>query len=141
MKVIGQGPNALQYPSQSPAWALDFSRDGQWMAVCYGAPDPCVRIWRKVSHPKTKSWTLHSTLDGIHARTIRSVAFAPLSKQYVFAAASFDASVSIWEFSETSNNGGVWECTTQLEGHDHEIKAVTWNATGSLLATCGRDKT
>jgi WD40 repeat protein len=143
MKSIGQGANALQYLSPSPAWSVDFSRDGHWLAVCYGAPDPCVRVWRKEETAKQQqqqqgSWILHSTLEGIHARTIRSVAFCPLSNPYVLAAASFDASVSIWEYSEKSNE---WECTTQLEGHDHEIKDVTWNATGSLLATCGRDKT
>jgi WD40 repeat protein len=133
MKSVGQGPNALRYTSQSPAWSADFSRDGQWLAACYGSPDPCVRMW-KLSDD-SKKWTLHSTLNTVHSRTIRSVAFCPLAKTYVLAAASFDASVSIWELSN-----GEWECTTQLEGHDHEIKAVTWNATGSLLATCGRDK-
>jgi cytosolic iron-sulfur protein assembly protein CIAO1 len=135
MKSIGQGTNALRYTSQSPAWSADFSRDGQWLAVCYGSPDPCVRMWKCADD--SRQWTLHSTLDGVHPRTIRCVAFCPLAKSYIFAAASFDASVSIWEFSST----GEWECTTQLEGHDHEVKAVAWNATGSLLATCGRDKT
>ena len=169
LKSVGQGPHALRYTSPSPAWSVDFSRDGLFLAVCYGAPDPCVRIWKRrnnsnsnnaVTNNKTKqdhdkeqdTWILHSTLEGIHARTIRSVAFAPLASPYVLAAASFDASVSIWELSSSSSklqqqqptNGSQqqeWECTTQLEGHDHEIKSVTWNATGSLLATCGRDKT
>lgn len=148
MKSIGQGSNALQYHSPSPAWSVDFSRDGQWLSACYGAPDPCVRVWKitdskpqqqnQKQQQQQQQWILHSTLEGIHARTIRSVAFCPLANPYILAAASFDGSVSIWEYSEKSNE---WECTTQLEGHDHEIKDVKWNATGSLLATCGRDKT
>lgn len=148
--------NTLRYPSQSPAWAVEFSPNGNWLAACYGAPDPCVRLWTRQpqAHGSGNDWILHSTLQGIHERTIRSIAFAPLllsssnNNTTVLAVASFDASVSIWEHSpkkhahSTNNNTTTeWECTTQLEGHDHEIKHVQWNATGSLLATCGRDKT
>lgn len=153
MKRVGEGANALQYPPQSPVWSIDFSRDGKWLAAAFGAPDPCVRLWKKQpSNDNTDAslWVLHSTLSGIHDRTIRSLAFCPLSNPCILAVASFDASVTIWEYSSDSNTTGkptpsatkeVWDCTTQLEGHDHEIKDVTWNATGSLLATCGRDKT
>mmetsp|Transcript_12003 Transcript_12003/g.17069 ORF Transcript_12003/g.17069 Transcript_12003/m.17069 type:complete len:442 (+) Transcript_12003:1108-2433(+) len=42
------------------------------------------------------------------------------------------------QLNGNTNNG--WECTTQLEGHDNEVKDVCWNAFGTLLATCGRDK-
>jgi WD40 repeat protein len=79
------------------------------------------------------------------------LAFAPIHRPLVLATASFDGSVAIWEQVEgdedgrvgdnTNDNSSDWECTAQLEGHENEVKCVTWNSTGSLLATCGRDKT
>jgi len=82
-------------------------------------------------------WIFHSTLE-FHERTIRCVSFCPLASSFTLAAASFDATVTIWEYNRRSD---TWDCTTQLEGHENEVKCVVWNATGSLLATCGRDKT
>ena len=90
-----------------------------------------------VTSTLSSPWVFHSTLE-FHQRTIRCVAFCPLSSSCTLAAASFDGTVTIWEHNR---NTDVWDCTTQLEGHENEVKCVTWNATGSLLATCGRDKT
>lgn len=104
-------------------------------------------------------FVLQAELKGVHTRTVRSVAFAPTLNPITFAAASFDGTVSLWEqqiqrpktqqeqvanSSKDENgirNDDLWDCVAQLEGHDNEVKCVTWNASGSLLATCGRDKT
>ena len=44
--------------------------------------------------------------------------------------------------SVTNNDqSGYFDPIAQLEGHDNEIKDLAWNTTGSLLASCGRDKT
>jgi WD40 repeat protein len=170
---LGEGDNKLVYHSSQPAWQCCFSRDGRHLAVCYGAPDPCVRIWKQQEAPPTptaagassssedhrdnggggggshhhqqqQQWKLEATLSGIHDRTVRSLAFAPLLSPLILATASFDGTVAIWE--DVSRHGGTaaeeaeYDCIAQLEGHDNEVKCVAWNSTGSLLATGGRDK-
>eukprot|EP00568_Trieres_chinensis_P000401 CAMPEP_0183309556 /NCGR_PEP_ID=MMETSP0160_2-20130417/25416_1 /TAXON_ID=2839 ORGANISM="Odontella Sinensis, Strain Grunow 1884" /NCGR_SAMPLE_ID=MMETSP0160_2 /ASSEMBLY_ACC=CAM_ASM_000250 /LENGTH=421 /DNA_ID=CAMNT_0025473607 /DNA_START=54 /DNA_END=1316 /DNA_ORIENTATION=- len=149
--------------SSSPVWQCSWSRDGCVLASCHGAPDSCVRVWKKEwtgnnsdhggeQEAMRQRWFLAATLRDGHARTVRSVAFAPCSK--VLASASFDGTVAVWEKfddgdSDDNNDGGYggvgetaggWECTAQLEGHESEVKCVSWNSTGSLLASCGRDK-
>jgi len=50
-------------------------------------------------------------------------------------AASFDGTCSVWE--ETN---GDWKVVATLEGHEHEVKGVAFDSTGSFIATCSRDK-
>ena len=87
----------------------------------------------------------------------------------ILATASFDGKVLIWEYchddeedddignkddmmqekdhdnytiaNNEQSTSSYFEPIAQLEGHDNEIKDLAWNATGSLLASCGRDKT
>lgn len=106
----------------------------------------------KQYHPDDIKWSLSAVLTGCHERTIRHLAFAPSNT--ILASASFDGTVGIWEDLgydtdiNSSNNSTTtssmmsssWECTAQLEGHESEVKCVAWNASGTLLATCGRDK-
>lgn len=36
---------------------------------------------------------------------------------------------------------GEWECASLLEGHETECKSVAYSSSGTLLASCSRDKT
>jgi WD40 repeat protein len=151
-------------PPPAPVWHVSFSRDGKYLATCHAAPENCIRIWTTQQHhfttamdtsvnskPSLPSWQFVATLEGVHERTIRRAEFGP---GYVIASASYDGTVCIWEYNNSNDKDGhsgdgeggssspspVWECTAQLEGHENEVKCVAWNCDGSLLATCGRDK-
>lgn len=76
---------------------------------------------------------MQAVLSDGHTRTIRDVAFSNCGM--FLAAASFDATVSIWD---RKNN--EYECNSTLEGHENEVKSVAWSVSGQFLATCSRDK-
>ena len=44
--------------------------------------------------------------------------------------------MTIWKLFEDD-----FEVITQLEGHENEVKSVSWNYSGEYLASCSRDKT
>jgi WD40 repeat protein len=60
----------------------------------------------------------------------------------LLACASFDATVSIWRYDAAATNpDDAFEHVATLEGHEHEVKSVTWSMDGMFLASCSRDKT
>lgn len=34
----------------------------------------------------------------------------------------------------------AFEFISSLEGHENEVKSVSWDSTGGMVSTCGRDK-
>lgn len=79
-----------------------------------------------------------------HTKTVRAIAWSPSGE--TLATASFDSNIGIWEREvkgddDESLSMGEWECASLLEGHETECKSVAYSSTGTLLASCSRDKT
>ncbi|KAF3921730.1 Coronin-2B [Orbilia brochopaga] len=138
------------------------------------------RVWCAVPHPhlplvatastdrvvriySLRDFSLVSTIEGGHKRSIRSLAWKPKTEgESILATASFDSTTGIWhriehardsepiigsgEEGEASHDDETeeeeeWRFAVVLDGHDSEVKSVAWSPGGTFLATCSRDKT
>lgn len=125
--------------------------------VATACSDKTVRIY------SLQNFQQQSTISGGHKRSIRSCAWKPNSKgESVLATGSFDASAGIWRRWEEGGGAGKpaeidftgglaggdeedeedeeWRFAVILDGHDSEIKSLSFAPTAPLLATCSRDK-
>lgn len=104
------------------------------------------------------SFTLLHSITGGHKRSVRAVSWKPDTRgQSVLATGSFDASAGIWrkqeqtqeqDFTRRRGDGDEEEDDDEdeyqfaciLDGHESEIKSLSWSPSGQYLATCSRDK-
>ncbi|KAI9767523.1 MAG: Cytosolic iron-sulfur protein assembly protein [Geoglossum umbratile] len=142
-------------PSLARTWSSQPHHSLPLLATA--SSDKSVRIY------SLTSFTLISTIEGGHKRSIRSTAWKPGTKgESVLATGSFDSSAGIWrrwdndmvprperqerEIGSGSNgeeeedDEEEWRFAVVLDGHESEVKSVAWSAGGNFLATCSRDK-
>jgi len=100
------------------------------------------------SEQPTLEFSHVSTIVTGHEKTVRAIAWSPSGRS--LATASFDSNIAIWERDSDLNDGEIvaedegqaeWECVGLLEGHETECKSVAYSSSGTLLASCSRDKT
>ncbi|KAH8677767.1 WD40-repeat-containing domain protein [Xylariales sp. PMI_506] len=108
--------------------------------------------------------TSHSTLSGGHTRSVRTVAWKPNlgPHKLCLVTGSFDSTAGLWRWDDSAadnlereitapagdgsdrdeedGDDKDWEFTLVLEGHDSEIKSVSFSPSGQYLASCSRDK-
>lgn len=144
--------SAMSPTSQSRAWLSIPHPTLPIIATC--TSDKAVSIY------SLTSFTQLSSITGGHKRSVRTCAWKPnLKGQSTLATGSFDASVGLWckddegvgikETDFTAPGRGEndeeeedeeWRFALVLDGHDSEVKSVSWSAGGNFLATCSRDK-
>lgn len=106
------------------------------------------------------SFALLQSITGGHKRSVRSVSWKPgTTGQNVLASGSFDASAGIWRREQQEERYQVddedknkdddddedeaaddYQFSCILDGHESEIKCLSWSPSGQFLATCSRDK-
>ncbi|KAE8136158.1 putative cytosolic iron-sulfur protein assembly protein 1 [Aspergillus pseudotamarii] len=152
----------LNPPSLDRTWLTAPHPSLPIVATC--SSDKTVRVY------SLTNFRLLSTISGGHKRSVRTCAWKPhVQGESVLATGSFDATVGIWRrwdsygraedgtdtwglSSETLDGNGrdtqededdddeEWRFAVLLDGHDSEVKSVSWSPSGMLLATCSRDK-
>ncbi len=123
------------------AWTVAWNPARPILASC--SADKTVRLYSYSSGSDgTLKFNHVTTIPTGHSKTVRSIAWSPSGK--TLATGSFDSNIGIWEQEDVGEGelgAGEWECMTILEGHETECKSVAYSPTGTLLASCSRDKT
>lgn len=125
---------SLDGHSEDRVWHLSWSSDGTHLASC--GEDRVVRIWTAEANKWEEAKCIATLEEGTQTRTLRCCEWSPNNKK--IATASFCGIVAIWETQNSSRT--VWDQIASLEGHENEVKSVSWNADGRYLTSCGRDK-
>jgi WD40 repeat protein len=126
------------------AWHVAWNPAKPLLATC--SADKSVRLYTYTADP-SPTFSFYTSIPTGHTKTVRAVAWSPSGS--TLATASFDANIGIWkrEGKDEDDGGGggeaagEWECVSILEGHETECKSVAWSGSGTLLASCSRDKT
>ena len=108
--------------------------------LAVGSMDTC-RLYRQVGDGQNTVWQAGETLAG-HKSLVRDVAWAPTAgRSYqLIATASKDGHVRIFKLRQKKESAEFdIELAADLDDHGAEVWKVSWNVTGTILASSGDD--
>ncbi|CAG9317879.1 unnamed protein product [Blepharisma stoltei] len=106
-----------------------------------GSMDHTIIIWKLSAINDEQEEEVQLSILTQHCGPVNCVRWSP-SSQY-FASGSDDGIVIIWEQVEAglSDNLEEWRCILSLRGHSSDVKELSWNNSGTLLASGSVDNT
>ncbi len=117
----------LRLPGQSRVTALNFTLDGNTLAVGYGNGD--IGLWDMSTQQQT------ALLD-TPSSSVSILAFSPDGK-LLASGGSEDLTISLWDV-QTQTLVGAFEAHTHVgtfEGHGHKVRSVAFSPDGKILAS------
>lgn len=150
----------LTVDTKKPIWSLSWCPSAQVLAS--GGSDCLIRLWVPIreagkqavqsDNQQLEEWHCVTTFGSdMFPRTLRCVSFNP--KLPFLACGSFDSYVYTIRLNSSCEEGSEpnlseilaappkLQLTSTLEGHESEVKCVAFSSSGSLLASCSRDRT
>jgi cytosolic iron-sulfur protein assembly protein CIAO1 len=115
-------------------WCVAWSPRG---VLASSGADRSVRVWTRAPGDNAQEWLCIAQLSGeTFLRAVRSVAWGVDGR--TLAAACFDATATVLEL--IGGKEPRLEAAVSLEGHESEVKSLSYSSSGGLLASCSRDR-
>jgi WD40 repeat protein len=123
-------------------YSVNYSSDAKWLAASYG--NSTIRIFNTAGStgylPTQRLRAQASNTDGLPTTSVKWRPNAPTSA-YELASACTDGSVHLWKWVDPSDTNAFVEHTARCAEEGNETMCIDYSPDGTLLASCGSDKT
>jgi len=112
-------------------FAVDWSPVAGTARLATGDCSGRIHIWN-ASDSSAANWTVDNTAYSGHTGSVEDLQWSP-SEQTVFASASADCSVKIWDTRGKNGSQLTWQA------HSEDVNVISWNKSVGYLLASGSD--